>query len=196
MRYAHRLIPFLAFALFASGGQSFAFAQANATTVAIAAKDGSSVSGTAMLTDLGGGKTRVQVKVSPGNGNYPAHIHEGACANPNPAPKYALANVQNGLSISEVNASLADLTGASMAINVYKSAQEMATIAACGDIGLARPAGRGAGGSEGSADPNVSTLPSSGDVNVVATALGLLALGGLGLYIRRLGRARRGRARA
>lgn len=108
--------------------------QAQTITVNLAAQGGSGVSGTATLTDLGG-RTRVVVRVTPaGNTNMPAHIHLGTCANLNPQPRWPLTNVTNGESITEVPASLAEITSSQTAINLHKSPQEASVYVACGDI--------------------------------------------------------------
>ena len=188
MRHAHWLVPLLVLVLLASRAAPFASAQASVITVTLTPRSGSSESGTARLTDLGSGKTRVEVALTPAQGDHPMHIHEGTCANSNPAPKYALANVQNGASLTEVNASLSDLTQAPMAINVHKSVQDIATIAVCGDIRVPSTSAPGDGRSENRAAPDVSVLAPGGEPNLPVLPLALLALGASGLFLRRLGR--------
>lgn len=66
----------------------------------------------------------------------PAHIHQGSCAKLNPAPRYPLHPVMHGTSVTTVkNVSTAQLTAGSYAINVHKSARELPSYVACGNIG-------------------------------------------------------------
>lgn len=110
-------------------------AQANSITVNLQAQNNSGQTGTATLTDLGNGKTRVDIVVTgaPAGVPEPAHIHDGACPNPGKVV-YPLNNVVDGKSTTEVNASLTDLTSGKYAINGHKSAQEISVYVFCGDI--------------------------------------------------------------
>ena len=126
------------------GPASPAAAQTGSVTVNLAAQNNSGLSGTATLTDLGGGRTRVDLKLSGPDGDYPAHVHMGTCANLNPAPQYPLANVRGGTSTTEINASLSSIQQSPHAINLHKSAQDLATYVACGDLAQANtPAAAG-----------------------------------------------------
>ena len=112
-----------------------ASAQARPTTVNLAVQNASGVAGSATLTDIGGGRTRVEVRVSTGgNTNMPAHIHEGTCATLNPAPKYPLTNVANGTSTTEVSATIASITASPHAINLHKSPTEASVYVSCGNV--------------------------------------------------------------
>lgn len=92
--------------------------------------------GTATLTEVDG---KVVVTINLGGAPaeaQPAHIHLGACPNPG-AVEYQLAPVTNGNSESTVQTSLADLKSKlPLAINVHKSADDIGTYVACGDISL------------------------------------------------------------
>lgn len=105
-------------------------------TVQMTAQNGSGESGTATLTDLGNGQTKVVVNLTgaPAGVAQPAHIHEGTCSNLNPTPKYPLTSVMDGKSETTVPVSLADLMSESYAINVHKSQAEVQTYFSCGDI--------------------------------------------------------------
>jgi hypothetical protein len=104
-------------------------------TVNLTVQNASGVAGSATLTDIGGGRTRVEVRVSAaGNTNMPAHIHDGTCATLNPAPKLPLTNVTDGTSTTEVNATIATLTAAPHAINLHKSPTESAVYVSCGNV--------------------------------------------------------------
>jgi hypothetical protein len=95
-------------------------------------QNGSNISGRAVLLEIGG-STRVQASVT-GSAEYPAHIHEGTCANLNPVPKWPLISVVNGTSTTEVPASLGEITRQPTAINLHASSQDLNTYVACGDI--------------------------------------------------------------
>jgi LPXTG-motif cell wall-anchored protein len=169
-----------------TGGGRPAFAQSVPVSVPVEARPGSDVAGTATLADLGGGRTRIAVRLSPAEGDHPTLVHQGPCAGPNPAPWYALANVQNGASVTDVNVAIVDLTRAPMSVNVHQSVQDMDTIVACADLVL--PAGAGVAGV--AVLPAGGVPPATGPSATARTlaALGLLAAGGLGLVLRRLGR--------
>jgi hypothetical protein len=131
----------LGFMLAGCGGSS---GGSSAVTVQLAAQNGSGESGTATLTP-DGNRTKVSIDLSNGSATpQPAHIHQGSCSNLNPKPLYPLANVVDGKSESTVDASLDTLKDAAYAINVHKSAAQIATYVSCGDIG-----GSGGGSSGG-----------------------------------------------
>ena len=95
----------------------------------------SGVTGTAILTDLGDGSTRVVVDVDPaGHPQMPAHIHPGTCLELVPQPLYPLEMVEDGASDTVVPASLADLLAGELALNLHVSAADMGTYAACVDL--------------------------------------------------------------
>ena len=140
----------------------------------------SGISGTATLRALDGDKVEVGVLANgAGADPLPIHIHEGACADLNPVPKIPLTTVANGVSTTEVDGALQQLTAAPHAIFLHKSPEELPIFVACADITLAG---------------QLSALPSAGDAGVFAeVASGLsgvgLALAGAGYVLRR--RARR-----
>ena len=105
-------------------------------TVTIMQQNQSGESGTATLTPLDGGKTKVEIslKSAPKDVAQPAHIHDGNCASLDPKPKQGLENVVNGKSTTVVPVSLQQLVDGKTAINVHKSAQEEKVYVACGDI--------------------------------------------------------------
>ena len=119
-------------ALFAS---ATAFAQQKSVTVPIHAQNKSGESGSAKLTPEGDGtKVEISLKGAGQAGSQPAHIHDGSCKKLDPKPKYGLSNVENGKSSTTVPVKLDELTGGNLAINVHKSAQDLKTYVACGDI--------------------------------------------------------------
>ena len=115
-------------------GASLAFAQ-KPVTVKLGAQNKSGESGTAKLTPEGD-KTKVEIslKGAPKGASQPAHVHEGSCAQLDPKPKYGLANVVDGKSSTEVPVKMDELMGGNLAINVHKSAEDVKTYVACGDI--------------------------------------------------------------
>lgn len=104
-------------------------------TVTMAPQNNSNESGTATLTQVG---KDVQVVIDLSNAPaeaQPAHIHPGTCTNLAPAPKYPLVNVVNGKSTTTLkNVTLSELTSGQFAVNVHKSANDLATYVSCGDI--------------------------------------------------------------
>jgi hypothetical protein len=114
---------------------------AKSVTVRLAEQNNSGEKGTVRLTPQGD-KTKVDVnlKGAPKGVQQPAHIHDGSCAKLDPKPKYPLQNVVDGKSTSEVPVKLDELTGGNLAINVHKSAEDVKTYVACGDIRKPRAA--------------------------------------------------------
>ena len=138
-----RLLSFLVAGLFAAGT---AFAQsgdkmekkpskAKSVSVKIGGLNKSGEKGSAKLTPEGDQtKVEISLKGAPKGVSQPAHVHEGSCAKLDPKPKYALSNVVDGKSSTTIPVKLADLQGGNMAINVHKSAEDVKTYVACGDI--------------------------------------------------------------
>jgi Cu/Zn superoxide dismutase len=154
-------------------------AQAQTINVELGSQNNSGVTGTATLTDIGGGKLRVELRANgAGAGPQPAHIHEGTCAQLNAAPKFSLSNVVDGASRTEVDGSLAALMAAPHAIHMHKSPDELPVYVACADI---RVAGQ------------PSTLPPAGEAS---SSTGLAAgMAGIGLVLVAMGHGLWRRAR-
>jgi len=130
---------------------------------------------------MGNGQTRVQVRISPGAGDHPAHIHDGQCGPTLGAVVYPLTNVQNGTSTTDVGVSLADLQAGTFAVNLHESPTNIPTYVACGNIQAA------AAQAGGGAAQVPRALPNTGDIGSMAplaTAAGAGLLG-LGLALRR-----------
>jgi hypothetical protein len=104
---------------------------------ALNAQNGSGQHGTVALKPRGA-KTVVEIHLlgAPASAE-PAHIHMGTCAHLNPAPKYPLTSVVNGISETTVNEPMAVLLAGNLAINVHKSASDLKTYVACGNLGAA-----------------------------------------------------------
>jgi hypothetical protein len=104
-------------------------------TIALTTLNGSGVTGNVVLTDVGDRRTRVEVSVQDGgNHDMPAHLHPGTCANLVPQPKYPLENVRAGHSVTVVPASFAEVTNGTLALNIHRSVDDLATYTACTDI--------------------------------------------------------------
>ena len=131
--------------------------------------------------ELPGGKLRVEIRTNgAGAGPQPAHIHQGTCANLDPAPKFSLAPLTNGASTTELDGSIRDITSAPHAIHLHKAPDELPVYVACADIKLdAGTAGQ----------PPV--LPRAGDASSPAGLAGGLI--GVGLIIAGLAVGRRAR---
>ena len=104
---------------------------------ALAALNASGELGTVTLTDVGGGKTRVEVALAgaPTDVPQPAHIHEGTCAKLDPKPKYPLTTVVDGTSTTTVDVPLSQLVAGGLAVNVHKSTKDIPTYVSCGELG-------------------------------------------------------------
>jgi hypothetical protein len=128
------------------GGYGKSGSKANTATVTLGQQNGSGESGIATLTRMGS-QTKVVIDLKNSSSvAQPAHIHKGSCAQLNPTPEYPLASVQSGKSTTTVNAKLDDLQKGAFAINVHKSAADIKTYVACGDIGKAKSSGGSSGG--------------------------------------------------
>ena len=92
-------------------------------------------SGSATLTAMGD-QTKVDIDLNgtPSGTAQPAHIHEGTCDNLTPKPKWPLSSVKDGKSSTTVPVSLDQLRSGQYAINVHKSADEIKSYVACGNI--------------------------------------------------------------
>lgn len=109
--------------------------QESSRTVQLETLNLSGVTGTAVLTDLGDGTTHVTVEVEPGEyPDMPAHIHPGTCADLVPQPTYPLANVVDGSSETDIDASLEDLFAGDFALNLHASSNDWETYTACAEL--------------------------------------------------------------
>lgn len=101
------------------------------------AQNGSGESGTTTLTALTEGKTKVVISVAgaPKGSSQPAHIHLGSCPTPGTV-LYPLNAVVDGKSETTLNAPLATIlsAGATLSVNVHKSATDLSSYVSCGDI--------------------------------------------------------------
>lgn len=151
---------------------------ADTVTINLDTLNASGVSGTAVLTDLGGGQTQVVVTVTgePASGSEPDHIHVGQCGATLGAVKYPLKNVEGGTSTTVVAAPLASIETGGFAINVHESAANIAKYVACGNIPVMAAAAPAA---------PAAALPKSGGLPISAIFLAAGALLGAGYTLRR-----------
>jgi hypothetical protein len=104
-------------------------------TIPLGTLNDSGVTGSVTLTDAGGRQTRVEVTVQDGgNRDMPAHLHPGTCVNLVPQPKDPLENVRDGRSVTVVPASFSEITNGTLALNLHRSVDDLATYTACADI--------------------------------------------------------------
>lgn len=105
-------------------------------TINLGAQNNSKQDGQAFLNDTPSGlRIKLQVKNEPAGASEPAHVHQGTCANLNPAPWKPLNNVVNGVSVTTLSGvTLAQLKKSHYAINVHQSAANLKHYVSCGDI--------------------------------------------------------------
>jgi hypothetical protein len=133
------------------------------------------VTGTAVITELPGGTLRVEIHANgAGAGPQPSHIHQGTCASLDPAPKFNLNPVVNGVAVTEVKGTLAELTSAPYAIHMHKAPDELPVYVACADI-------KADAGTTGQRrvlpTAGAASVPSAWPSAVVGSGLVLLGLG-------------------
>lgn len=102
---------------------------------ALKAQNDSGESGTVALQPFGN-KTEVEIHLlgTPKGVSQPAHIHVGTCSKLDPAPKYPLANVNDGFSETLLDMPMSKLTSSQLVVNVHKSASDLKTYVACGNL--------------------------------------------------------------
>ena len=110
-------------------------AQDKPVTVNLMSQNASGEKGTATFTPQGD-KTQVVIKLAgaPNGVQQPTHIHDGNCANLDPKPRVPLQNVVDGNSTTTLDMKLDDIMSKGGAINVHKSAADVKTYVACGDL--------------------------------------------------------------
>ena len=64
----------------------------------------------------------------------PAHIHVGTCSHLNPAPKYPLTSLVDGISETTVNEPISVLTAGGLSVNVHQSMSALKVYVACGEL--------------------------------------------------------------
>jgi hypothetical protein len=163
-------------------GAIFALAMVGATSAAttlnvpLATLNGSGVSGSATLTDMGA-QTQVVITVTgePTSASEPDHIHVGQCGATLGAVKFPLKNVEGGTSTTVVNVALSDLQNGAYAINLHESAANIANYVACGNIPALATTNQAP----------TTKLPATGGVPSLAVVLVAGGLLGAGYALRR-----------
>jgi hypothetical protein len=108
---------------------------ADAITVTLNQTNGSNTSGTATLTPEGNQtKVVIEMQGAPTGAVQPVHFHKGTCDKLEPKPVYPLQDIKNGTSTTVVPVEMSMLTATPYTINVHKSAAEMNTSVACGEV--------------------------------------------------------------
>lgn len=128
---------FLVFALVVLTLASAAITQAaGPITVPLAADNDSGETGTATFTDLGNGKTMVEVSITgaPEGVAQPMHIHDGQCGPTLGKVAFPLTSLEGGKSSTTIDADLASLQTGNFALNGHKSAAEVSVYVFCGNI--------------------------------------------------------------
>jgi Cu/Zn superoxide dismutase len=112
------------------------------TTFSVLSDNDSGITGIATITDLGGGTLNVEVRVNgAGATPRPLHIHDGSCVALNTTvPSIPLAPVVDGVSVSQIDATMEQLLATPHAVHMHKSAEELTVYVACSDIKLVAPA--------------------------------------------------------
>jgi hypothetical protein len=127
-RHVRMAVLIVALAVAACGG-------GDETVLQLETLSDSGVTGTVTMTEAGEQRTLVVVDVDPsGHANMPAHIHPGSCVDLVPQPRYPLQNVVDGMSTTEVPASLDELLSGDVALNLHRSNEEMQVYTACVDL--------------------------------------------------------------
>src|SRR3954452_6374051 len=86
------------------GPAAHVMAQGKVVRISLIDENGSGEDGSAQITDMGDGTTKVELIMlnAPDGAVQPAHIHKGTCATLDPTPAYPLNNVQDGKSTTIV----------------------------------------------------------------------------------------------
>ncbi len=128
-------LPVLAFA--AGTNQA-----AQPVTVTLDALNSSGQTGTATLTDMGGGQVKVDIVITgePAGASEPVHIHSGQCGSTLGAVVFPLSPVVDGKSTTTISTTMATLQDGNHAVNGHKSAAEIQTYVFCGNIAAAAAA--------------------------------------------------------
>lgn len=111
-------------------------AMTNTLTATMGQQHSSKQTGTVSIKNVGGGVlVAVTLSNEPKGASEPSHIHKGTCAKLNPAPWKPLHDIVNGKSTTVVKGiTVAELKKAHYAVNVHKSAADLATYVSCGDL--------------------------------------------------------------
>ena len=106
-------------------------------TVPMQEQMGSTQFGEAVLRELDGTRTRIEISVGVGGADstQPVRIFRGSCDALAPEPEYALEDVIDGESATELEVAFDELLDAERAITVHEAPALLRLLAACGEIG-------------------------------------------------------------
>jgi hypothetical protein len=139
LRSLSRIGLFLSTAIlvFAASSVTASGAAPATETIKMHALNNSGQNGTATITDLGGGKVRVGVKIAnePASASEPSHVHFGHCPEIKAIPAYNVGPILKGKATSTVYLSWAQINSGKYVVMVHQSAQAMGTYETCGNIG-------------------------------------------------------------
>jgi hypothetical protein len=104
-------------------------------TLDLQEQNDSGITGEVEFSPTSEGAVEVEIEVDGSEGGpHPAHIHEGSCADLNPAPAFPLSDVVDGRSETTVDVDLSELTASEYAVNVHESAENADVYVACADV--------------------------------------------------------------
>ena len=106
-------------------------------TVAMEEQSGSTQFGDAVLTDVGESRTRIDLSVGNAGRTQYARLFRGSCDDLGAGPVYALADVVEGESTTELDVPLDDLVGGGYAIAVHQLPDTL-RLAVCGELPAAK----------------------------------------------------------
>ncbi len=130
--------------------------------VVFAPVDDSGVVGAASLTAKGE-RTVVEIRLDGAMGDHPTHIHQGTCDDLDPNPEFPLTNVQlmsaglTGMSATTIDVPLQELLETDHLILIHRSAKDIGSYIACGNIVAGKLSAKEAAAAGGSAP-----LPNTG----------------------------------
>jgi hypothetical protein len=105
----------------------------------VASQAGSGVLGSVLLADYGDGVTVVTIALqgTPPSGDHPAHFHAGNCGSGGDIV-VPLNNVKgvSGFSTTVTSVPFDAIVGGDHYLNIHLSSDQIATIVACGEVGL------------------------------------------------------------
>ena len=107
----------------------------DALTLDLQEQNDSGITGEVEFSPTSEGDVEVEIELDGSEGGpHPAHIHEGTCADLNPAPAFPLTDVVDGRSETTVDVDISELTASEYAVNVHESAENADVYVACADV--------------------------------------------------------------
>lgn len=106
-------------------------------TIKLYAQNRPGETGTVTFEQIPGGVNIVVKMLGGQNGSQPIHIHTGTCAKLDPAPKYALTNIVDGISTTTIpGITLGSLLEGQSVIDVHESTADITKYVACAAIAM------------------------------------------------------------